>query len=157
MRLLSFAALVLAGANPCVFCPPSALGDATRPARFFSPPGAPRAPAAAAERFRPVPGRHAGVSLGLPRPGPGAARFVAAGVAASWSAQPLRAEEAAAAASTLPDDRIVVVFALVILVLAGLQQASLGDIVADEAQLPSSVNLINKNRQRRSSFIKGKK
>merc|ERR1712046_321524 len=60
-------------------------------------------------------------------------------------------------ADGLPPDSLVVGFALFLLVAAGALQLSLGDIVADEAQLPSSVNLINKNRQRRSNFIKGKK
>ena len=57
----------------------------------------------------------------------------------------------------VPDDSVVVGFALFLLVCIGLLNLSLGDIAADEAQLPSSVNLINKNRQRRSTFIKGGK
>ena len=57
----------------------------------------------------------------------------------------------------LPDDSILVGFAILLLVLTGLLNLSLGDVIADEAQLPSSVNLINKNRARRSTFIKGKK
>ena len=60
----------------------------------------------------------------------------------------------ACCADDLPDDSFAVGFA------PGRGdrplQLSLGDIVADEAQLPSSVNLINKNRARRSSFIKDK-
>jgi hypothetical protein len=66
---------------------------------------------------------------------------------------------AVAAADTdgLPPDSLVVGFALLLLVLTGLLNLSLGDIIADEAQLPSSTNLINKSRQRRSSFIKGGK
>ena len=56
----------------------------------------------------------------------------------------------------LPDDSLVVGFAVLLLVATGLLNLSLGDIAADEAQLPSSVNLINKNRARRSNFIKGK-
>ena len=57
----------------------------------------------------------------------------------------------------VPDDSLVVGFALFLLVCTGLLNLSLGDIAADEAQLPSSVNLINKSRARRSSFIKGGK
>ena len=64
---------------------------------------------------------------------------------------------AALAADDLPDDRIAVGFALLLLVAIGALQLSLGDIVADEAQLPSSINLINKNRNRRSTFIKSDK
>ena len=47
-------------------------------------------------------------------------------------------------------------FALFLLLCTGLLNLSLCDIAADEAQLPSSVNLINKSRAKRSSFIKGK-
>ena len=57
----------------------------------------------------------------------------------------------------VPDDKYIVGFALFLLVCIGALQLSLGDIQAQEAQLPSSVNLINKNRKRNSSFIKGKK
>ncbi len=57
----------------------------------------------------------------------------------------------------MPDDSFLVGFAILVLLLTGLLNLSLGDVIADEAQLPSSVNLINKNRARRSSFIKGKK
>ena len=56
----------------------------------------------------------------------------------------------------VPDDSIVVGFALFLLLCTGLLNLSLGDIAADEAALPSSVNLINKARAKRSSFIKGK-
>ena len=56
----------------------------------------------------------------------------------------------------VPDDSVVVGFAVFLLICIGALNLSLGDIAADEAQLPSSVNLINKNRARRSSFIKGK-
>lgn len=52
------------------------------------------------------------------------------------------------------DDYVVVGIALTLLVLTGLLTASLGDLIADEAQLPSSVNLINKSRRRRSNFLK---
>lgn len=84
---------------------------------------------------------------------------------ASWAATPALllgtpaalAVDAADAASDLPDDTFVVAFAVGLLVLIGLLNLSLGDIAADEAQLPSSVNLINKARQRRSTFIKGGK
>lgn len=65
-------------------------------------------------------------------------------------------QAALAAPDNLPDDSFAVGFALLLVVAIGALQLSLGDIVADEAQLPSSVNLINKNRARRSSFIKGK-
>ena len=64
---------------------------------------------------------------------------------------------AAAETDGLPPDSLVVGFAVLLLVLTGLLNLSLGDIIADEAQLPSSTNLINKSRQRRSSFIKGGK
>ena len=57
----------------------------------------------------------------------------------------------------LPDDRLVAGFAILLLVLTGLLNLSLGDVIADEAQLPSSTALINKSKAKRSSFIKGKK
>lgn len=60
-------------------------------------------------------------------------------------------------AAGLPDDRLVVGFALLLVVAVGLLQLSLGDVVGDEANLPSSVNLINQSRKKRSSFIKGRK
>lgn len=87
------------------------------------------------------------------------ARFAATGTAA-FALQPAAFAadaSAAAAANALPDDRIVVGIALALFVLTLLLNASLGDVVGDEAQLPSSVNLINKSRQRRSDFIKGKR
>ena len=56
----------------------------------------------------------------------------------------------------VPPDSFVVGFAVLLVVAVGALNLSLGDIAADEAQLPSSVNLINQSRQRRSSFIKGK-
>eukprot|EP00325_Prymnesiales_sp_UTEX-LB-985_P011035 CAMPEP_0174752256 /NCGR_PEP_ID=MMETSP1094-20130205/101650_1 /TAXON_ID=156173 /ORGANISM="Chrysochromulina brevifilum, Strain UTEX LB 985" /LENGTH=108 /DNA_ID=CAMNT_0015957875 /DNA_START=32 /DNA_END=358 /DNA_ORIENTATION=- len=82
-----------------------------------------------------------------------------AGGTAAWfhPTAALAAETATAQPAAPVDDSIVVGFALVLFVLIGALQLSLGDIVADEAQLPSSVNLINKSKQRRSSFIKGKK
>ena len=84
-------------------------------------------------------------------------RAATAGGAAIAALQPHVASAVETASGTeLPDDSFVVGFALFLLVGTGLQQLSLGDIVADEAQLPSSVNLINKNKARRSSFIKGK-
>lgn len=55
------------------------------------------------------------------------------------------------------DDNLLVGFAFVLVVATGLLQLSLGDIQAEEAQLPSSVSLINKNRQKTNSFIKTKK
>ena len=55
------------------------------------------------------------------------------------------------------DDNLLVGFAFVLLVATGLLQLSLGDIQAEEAQLPSSVSLINKNRQKTNSYIKSKK
>jgi hypothetical protein len=91
------------------------------------------------------------------------ARFAAASGTAAFALQPAAfaadasAAAAAAAANALPDDRIVVGIALALLVLTLLLNASLGDVIGDEAQLPSSVNLINKSRQRRSDFIKGKR
>lgn len=54
-----------------------------------------------------------------------------------------------------PDDTLLVGFALLIVALGGLLNLSLGDVAADEAMLPSSVNLINQNRARKSTFIKG--
>jgi|EP00900_Chrysochromulina_parva_P019289 hypothetical protein len=88
------------------------------------------------------------------------ARFAAASGTAAFALQPAAFAadaSAAAAANALPDDRIVVGIALALLVLTLLLNASLGDVIGDEAQLPSSVNLINKSRQRRSDFIKGKR
>ena len=84
-------------------------------------------------------------------------RALAAGGAAAVSMLPQVASAVeTAGGAELPNDAFVVGFALFLVVAAGALQLSLGDIVADEAQLPSSVNLINKNRQRRSNFIKGK-
>ena len=84
-------------------------------------------------------------------------RAVVAGGAVA-TAMPVHAVAAVetAGGAELPDDSFVVAFALFLVVAAGALQLSLGDIVADEAQLPSSVNLINKSRKRRSNFIKGK-
>ena len=94
-------------------------------------------------------------------PPPLVARFaVTSGAAAPFALQSAAFADdasAAAAASGLPDDRIVVGIALTLFVLTLLLNASLGDVVGDEAQLPSSVNLINKSRQRRSDFIRGKR
>ena len=47
--------------------------------------------------------------------------------------------------------------ALLLVAAVGALNLSLGDIVEDEANLPSSTNLINANRERRSAFIKGDK
>ena len=57
-----------------------------------------------------------------------------------------------------PDlDGFLIGFAIFLTVATGLLQLSLGDIQAEEANLPSSVSLINKNRQKSNSFIKSKK
>ena len=94
-------------------------------------------------------------AMRLPSLLPSVAR-VAAGGAATAALLPTAATAAdSAAAAGLPDDRIAVGIALALLISTLLLNASLGDVVGDEAQLPSSVNLINKNRQRRSSFIRG--
>lgn len=69
----------------------------------------------------------------------------------------VQAAQAAEVGGPPIDDRIVVAFALLILGATGALTLSLGDVVGDEAQLPSSVNLINKNRKRRSTFIKSNK
>ena len=88
---------------------------------------------------------------------PGAARTAVGGAAAAVLHVPAAwADEASDAAAALPDDRIVVGIALFLFLCTLLLNLSLGDVVGDEAQLPSSVNLINKNRARRSAFIKGK-
>ena len=60
------------------------------------------------------------------------------------------------ASSGLPPDIVPISIALLLLVATGLLQLSLGDIAGDEAQLPSSINLINKSRQKKSSFLKRK-
>ena len=60
------------------------------------------------------------------------------------------------ATSGLPPDAVPIGIALTLLVLTGLLQDSLGDVAGDEAQLPSSISLINKSRQKRSSFLKKK-
>ena len=94
----------------------------------------------------------------LPLVAPRPAAWAAAAGAALPQMLPsvaLAADEAAGV--DLPDDRIVVGAAIFLLALTGLLQLSLGDVIGDEAQLPSSTSLINKNKQRRSSFIKGKK
>ena len=82
------------------------------------------------------------------------ARAAVAGGSAAALLQPHAAM--AEVENALPDDSLVVGFALFLLVCTGLLNLSLGDIAADEAQLPSSVNLINRSRAKRSSFIKGK-
>ena len=57
-----------------------------------------------------------------------------------------------------PDlDGFLIGFAIFLTVATGLLQLSLGDIQAEEANLPSSVSLINQNRQKSNSFIKSKK
>ncbi len=84
------------------------------------------------------------------------------GAAATWAtgaaamAHLVTPAAAHAAEGGLPDDSLVVGFAVLLLALIGLLNLSLGDIAADEAMLPSSVNLINKNRARKSTFIRGK-
>ena len=54
-------------------------------------------------------------------------------------------------------DAVVVGVALLLVGATGFLQLSLGDIQAEEANLPSSVSLINKNRLKTNSFIKSKK
>ena len=54
-------------------------------------------------------------------------------------------------------DAVLVGVALLLVAAVGALNLSLGDIVEDEANLPSSTNLINANRERRSAFIKGDK
>lgn len=54
-------------------------------------------------------------------------------------------------------DGVVVGVALLLVGACGLLQLSLGDIQAQEAQLPSSVSLINKNRLKNNSFIRSSK
>merc|ERR1712216_756366 len=60
-------------------------------------------------------------------------------------------------AATPDFDGFLIGFAGFLVVATGLLQLSLGDIQAEEANLPSSVSLINKNRQKTNSFIKSKK
>ena len=60
-------------------------------------------------------------------------------------------------AATPDFDGFLIGFAAFLVVATGLLQLSLGDIQAEEANLPSSVSLINKNRQKTNSFIKSKK
>ena len=70
----------------------------------------------------------------------------------------LHVDAAFAAPGDLPDnDFFIVGFAVLLVVLTGLLQLSLGDIQAEEANLPSSVTLINENRKKSNSFIKSKK
>ena len=52
-------------------------------------------------------------------------------------------------------DAVLVGVALLLVGAVGALNLSLGDIVEDEANLPSSTTLINQNRERRSAFIKG--
>ena len=52
-------------------------------------------------------------------------------------------------------DAVLVGVALLLVAAVGALNLSLGDIVEDEANLPSSTTLINQNRERRSAFIKG--
>ncbi|KAL3924026.1 MAG: hypothetical protein SGPRY_004041 [Prymnesium sp.] len=68
----------------------------------------------------------------------------------------ISASAAETSSSGLPPDALVIAIAVGLLVATGLLQLSLGDVAGDEAQLPSSVNLINKSRQKRSSFLKKK-
>eukprot|EP00965_Chrysotila_dentata_P245752 6206747-Pleurochrysis_carterae.AAC.10 len=65
------------------------------------------------------------------------------------------AEEASTTAAALPNDGFIVGIALVLLVLIGALQFSLGDVVSDEANLPSSTSRINQLRKQRSTFIRG--
>ena len=88
---------------------------------------------------------------------PAFASRVAAASAAVATVLPRAAVAVETASGTeLPDDGFVVAFAAFLLVCVGALNLSLGDIAADEAQLPSSVNLINKSKKARNSFIKGK-
>jgi hypothetical protein len=76
---------------------------------------------------------------------------VLAGIASAAAAAP----ERAVIANQL-DDRVVVGFALLLLVATGLLNLSLGDVAADEANLPSSSARINDLRQKRSDFLKSR-
>ena len=88
--------------------------------------------------------------------------------------RPLRAPSRAVAASPLPGpkmslletatsalladeppipDAVLVGVALLLVAAVGALNLSLGDIVEDEANLPSSTNLINANRERRSACL----
>ena len=86
-------------------------------------------------------------------------RTVAGSIAGAVATLHVDAAAAATAAASTPappiDDRFAVGFAFVLVALVGWLQFSLGDVAGDEAMLPSSVNLINKNRQKRSNFLKG--
>lgn len=79
-----------------------------------------------------------------------------AGAVATFHVEACSAATAAASTPAPPpiDDRILVGFAFALVALVGWLQLSLGDVAGDEAMLPSSVSLINKNRQRRSDFLK---
>ncbi|KAL1504172.1 hypothetical protein AB1Y20_010581 [Prymnesium parvum] len=102
-------------------------------------------------------------SLVLPPhlPGRGTPCRISCGPAsAGLSAAVLSLSPAAANAadgSSLPPDSLLIGVALTLLAATGLLQLSLGDVIADESELPSSTNLINKSRQKRSSFLKKKK
>merc|ERR1711920_1058494 len=61
----------------------------------------------------------------------------------------------AVASPELPNDSIVVGIALVLLVLTAALNLSLGDVVADEANLPSSTSRINELKRKQSTFIRG--
>jgi hypothetical protein len=75
--------------------------------------------------------------------------------ATATTAAAAAAASSSAAAQPLPDDSLLVGAAVVLLILTGLLNLSLGDVVAEEASLPSTSTRINSMKKRRSDFIKG--
>ena len=77
------------------------------------------------------------------------------GALLAWTASAASAAERGAIGNQL-DDRIVVGFALILLVATAALNFSLGDVAGDEANLPSSAARVNDLRQRRSDFLKSR-
>lgn len=96
------------------------------------------------------------VHLAEARPALAAARASLAPAAAMLARADMAYAADVATDPPVPDS-VVVGVALLLVALTGFLQLSLGDIQAEEANLPSSVSLINKNRQKTNSFIKSKK
>lgn len=97
---------------------------------------------AAALVLPPLAPRGASEPIVLPRSLAPIGRAAASSAAALAALQPHVAGAVETASGTeLPDDKFVVAFALFLLVGTGLQQLSLGDIVADEVRHPCSLGI----------------
>ena len=63
-------------------------------------------------------------------------------------------KQAQQSAAALPPDSYLVAAAVLLLLLTALLNLSLGDVVADEANLPSTSTRINQMKRKRADFIK---